>query len=885
MSLIEGLQLPFGIQPVNPIPVNTWEGPYTSVPEALISIPIEVRFPTMEVRILDSINGNKKYWFKDGIQDVNLVLFGIDESFLTGETADRISGDTMLFNMITGETADRITGDTYLQNQITGLTETVNDKFDKTGGTIDGYITASGFTGDGSGLTNIPASGVTGLNLDRITSGDNSAVMSGDGLIVNTGVTATSFITSGGTISQFVKGDGSLDDNNYLTTTGASETYTMINDFTGHTSNTSNPHNTTASQVGAYTTGQTDALLLGKSNTGHTHDDRYYTETETNNLLLGKSNTGHTHSISDVTNLQTELDSKSNTGHTHSQYLTGYTETNPGVYTSGQTDTLLLGKSDTGHTHDDRYYTEIEINNFLNEKSNTGHTHDYLPLIGGTLSGGLNVNGDLNIYGDIIQSGSTWETHANQVYSSGDTITLRDGAINGLGNGEYVGIIAKKYDNVNDGVLVFDNNGVARVGDMDTVNWTGTTQPIATREETPLNDGLAVWDSTNSRFKTIPKSTTGLTNDSGFITAADIPTQLITENIPVSLSNGKTLGKYVNGQTIMSSGMTVTQLFKDIAIEALAPTVTLTSPTTIAFNQTSIANVLNFTYVINSLSATVQTVSLDWRRGGTGSWVNLSTNTGLTTYTHNYTDTSGNTSTFNYRYVVTDSAGGTATGTTNLTPAAYVSPSINSMSAGTTSRDLGNISSTITATIVRNSVNVNLSSYKIQRSVNGGAYSDISGTLTTISGSSYSVSYVDNDNTLLNSTSIAYRIVVTDIYSTTTGSVATISFTHRSFLGYSSNTVLNLSEILGLSNSTLTNSKSRTIAGVTAGVGNYTYYVYASSAGDLSNCLLDGVEAILGAFTKLTDVTGTNTYGANVSYRVYKSNSTNAFSNNSLIFS
>jgi hypothetical protein len=863
MPLIEGLQLPFGIQPVTPNPVNSWEGPYISVSEALISIPIEVRYPTMEVRILDSINGNKKYWFKDGIEDVDLVLFGIDESFLTGETADRISGDTMLFNMITGETADRIqqdivlhneitgltetvtenysdlhdlitgetynriTGDTYLQNQITGLTETVNDKFDKTGGTVNGYITASGFTGDGSGLTNIPASGVTGLNLDRITSGDNSAVMSGDGLIVNTGVTATSFITSGGTSSQFVKGDGYLDNNNYLTTTGASETYTTINDFTGHTNNISNPHNTTANQVGAYTTGQTDNLLLGKSDTGHTHDDIYYTETEINNLLLGKSNTGHTHSISDVINLQTEL----------------------------------------------------------NNKSNTGHTHNYLPTSGGTLSGGLNVNGDLNIYGDIIQSGSTWETHANQVYSSGDTITLRDGAINGLTNGEYAGIIAKKYDNVNDGVLVFDNNGVARVGDMDTVNWTGTTQPIATREENPISDGLSVWDSINLRFKTIPKSTTGLTNDSGFITSADIPTQIITENIPVSLSNGKTLGKYVNGQTIMSSGMTVTQLFKDIAIEALAPTVTLTSPTTIAFNQTSIANVLNFSYVINSLSATVQTVSLDWRRGGTGSWVNLSTNTGLTTYTHNYTDTSGNTSTFNYRYVVTDSAGGTATGTTNITPAAYVAPSINSMSAGTTSRDLGNISSTITATIVRNSANVLLTSYKIQRSVNGGAYSDISGTTTTISGSTWNVSYVDNNASLLNSTSITYRIVVTDIYSTTTGSVATITFTHRSFLGYSSNTVLNLSEILGLANSTLTNSKSRTIAGVTAGVGNYTYYVYASSAGDLSNCLLDGVEAILGAFTKLTDVTGTNTYGANVSYRVYKSNSTNAFSNNSLIFS
>lgn len=35
----------------------------------------------------------------------------------------------------------------------------------------------------------------------------------------------------------------------------------------------------------------------------------------------------------------------------------------------------LDGKSDTGHTHDDRYYTESEINTKLNEKANSRHTH------------------------------------------------------------------------------------------------------------------------------------------------------------------------------------------------------------------------------------------------------------------------------------------------------------------------------------------------------------------------------------------------------------------------------------------------------------------------------------------------------------------------------
>ena len=33
-------------------------------------------------------------------------------------------------------------------------------------------------------------------------------------------------------------------------------------------------------------------------------------------------------------------------------------------------------KSDKNHTHDDRYYTESEINTKLNDKSNKSHTHD-----------------------------------------------------------------------------------------------------------------------------------------------------------------------------------------------------------------------------------------------------------------------------------------------------------------------------------------------------------------------------------------------------------------------------------------------------------------------------------------------------------------------------
>ena len=106
------------------------------------------------------------------------MLSGLTED-LNIEISNRISGDTFLLTLITGETQNRISGDTYLQ---------IN-KFDVTGGTIYGnVIIGSGhaITGDGSGLYNIPASGVTGLELDRITSGSHSAVISNSGFTVNT---------------------------------------------------------------------------------------------------------------------------------------------------------------------------------------------------------------------------------------------------------------------------------------------------------------------------------------------------------------------------------------------------------------------------------------------------------------------------------------------------------------------------------------------------------------------------------------------------------------------------------------------------------------------------------------------------------------------------
>ena len=198
----------------------------------------------------------------------------------------------------------------------------------------------------------------------------------------------------------------------------------------------------------------------------------------------------------------------------------------------------------------------------LSNKSNITHTHAQLhdqntdntlltPDKTKTVVSTDNAS-NLHIYGNIIQSGSTWDTHANNIYTTGNTITLRDGAISGLPNGQYVGFIAKKYDGVNDGVLVYDNDGVARVGDMDTVLWTGTTQPLATREEIPLNNGLATWNQANNRFETITKESLPLSTltqtalDSKVGTGTTVNGHTLNTNITV-LANET--GAYTSGQT------------------------------------------------------------------------------------------------------------------------------------------------------------------------------------------------------------------------------------------------------------------------------------------------------------------------------------------------
>ena len=114
------------------------------------------------------------------------------------------------------------------------------------------------------------------------------------------------------------------------------------------------------------------------------------------------------------------------------------------------------------------------------------------------LTDDLEVHADVIVDGDIIQRGSSYKTHAQHVFSTDDYIVMRDGALVGLAQGDYSGFLVKKYDGVNDGRLVIDRDGVARVGDV------GDEQPLLTRDEASVmsNGHLLMWDGANDKAVT-----------------------------------------------------------------------------------------------------------------------------------------------------------------------------------------------------------------------------------------------------------------------------------------------------------------------------------------------------------------------------------------------
>lgn len=245
------------------------------------------------------------------------------------------------------------------------------------------------FTSDTvTAASSVPWSGITGKPSTFAPSSHNHTIAN----ITDIGKASVNFANSAGCPQGF--------SSRTTTATWGNQTGTVVTDW--HTSNGG------------------DIAFRDNSGQLNVVIDGFFYQNEGKNLVLDSGNYSnyaatkiHTHTISNITNLQTTLDGKSNTNHTHdlnqmintltngtsdpadtdyyiAQYAGGGSTTTTyhrrphsalWNYIKSKANSIYQPKGSyaaSSHTHDDRYYTESEINTKLASKSDTSHTHNYV---------------------------------------------------------------------------------------------------------------------------------------------------------------------------------------------------------------------------------------------------------------------------------------------------------------------------------------------------------------------------------------------------------------------------------------------------------------------------------------------------------------------------
>ena len=172
----------------------------------------------------------------------------------------------------------------------------------------------------------------------------------------------------------------------------------------------------------------------------------------------------------------------------------------------------LSGYSKTGHTHDDLYYTETEINTKLNGKQDT--ISDLEAIRSGATLGATALQ-------------AVPEGYATKEYVGGEVSKLVGSAPETLNTLEE---LAQALNNNADIVTVL-NNAIATKASIDDLSaYTTNALHEELKAEVDENElvaaqALTKLNNEKANKSDIPTSLSQLTNDSGFITASQVPTQ------------------------------------------------------------------------------------------------------------------------------------------------------------------------------------------------------------------------------------------------------------------------------------------------------------------------------------------------------------------------
>ena len=137
------------------------------------------------------------------------------------------------------------------------------------------------------------------------------------------------------------------------------------------------------------------AKIGGKADIAHEHNDLYYTETEVDSLLASKSDSTHNHDAKyDTKGAAADAldDAKTYADNAAAAVKNDLLNGAGGAYDTlkelgdliddnkdaiDALEDIAVGKADKEHNHDDRYYTETEVDDKLTTKSDADHGHNY----------------------------------------------------------------------------------------------------------------------------------------------------------------------------------------------------------------------------------------------------------------------------------------------------------------------------------------------------------------------------------------------------------------------------------------------------------------------------------------------------------------------------
>jgi hypothetical protein len=390
---------------------------------------------------------------------------------------------------------------------------------------ISGSMTASVFTGsfkgDGSGLTNIPAGSVSGLNLSQIATGSVSASLSLTGFNVNTNTSITGSLTVSGPI---ISATSTL-------ISGSSQV--VLTSVNGYTTFSSSLATTNATQDGRLTSLETSTSSLNT-----------FTSSVSGRLTSIETSTGSLNVFSSSTN--TRLGSL--------ETASGSIRTDFNTYTSS---------NNTTNTTQNSRLTSIETSTAsLNTFSSSTNTFI------NNVNGGLEFTGsNVTVKGNFLVKGTTTSINSTTL-DIGDNIISLNGS--GAANGGLVVRDVTSPNTISGSIL------------WDTTNDRWIAGPLGSEQIIVLNNTFTGYTSTtNTRLTSIETSTGSLNTFTGSINTT-IKTRLSAEGVisgssqVTNIANSQLTNPSFNiGTTSISLGRaSAAQTLTGVSIDGNSATVT-----------------------------------------------------------------------------------------------------------------------------------------------------------------------------------------------------------------------------------------------------------------------------------------------------------------------